>query len=284
MKRSSPLLTWMSPCLLIAALAVLHPCGLRAAERGYGPPQEQESGFGEKIGGFFRHLFYGEGRRDRSGDPPPPPRRGRPGAYSRPSDRYNLDAPPEGMRRQPSGYDRPMGNEPPPPDRSSSRQETRSSEQKTKSRTQESRKRTEPADTVKSDTSRTNRTPAPAPAPTPEVKKTPMRETTPPPSTQITPPTPPKEPETNPAPAPRNTPSTSPSPEEKETKTVQNSPPSPAPKPPVRENKEVLTATKTENPNRVKSPYPPYTELDVTGLHSGSSALDPTSQRIFRVP
>lgn len=282
MKRSSPLLTWMSPCLLIAALAVLHPCGLRAAERGYGPPQEQESGFGEKIGGFFRHLFYGEGRRDRSGDPPPPPRRGRPGAYSRPSDRYNLDAPPEGMRRQPSGYDRPMGNEPPPPDRSSSRQETRSSEQKTKSRTQESRKRTEPADTVKSDTSRTNRTPAPAP--TPEVKKTPMRETTPPPSTQITPPTPPKEPETNPAPAPRNTPSTSPSPEEKETKTVQNSPPSPAPKPPVRENKEVLTATKTENPNRVKSPYPPYTELDVTGLHSGSSALDPTSQRIFRVP
>jgi hypothetical protein len=52
----------------------------------------------------------------------------------------------------------------------------------------------------------------------------------------------------------------------------------------VRENKEVLTATKTENPNRVKSPYPPYTELDVTGLHSGSSALDPTSQRIFRVP
>jgi hypothetical protein len=93
------------------------------------------------------------------------------------------------MRRQPSGYDRPMGNEPPPPDRSSSRQETRSSEQKTKSRTQESRKRTEPADTVKSDTSRTNRTPAPAP--TPEVKKTPMRETTPAPSTQSSPPTPP---------------------------------------------------------------------------------------------
>ncbi|SKA98376.1 hypothetical protein SAMN02745166_02742 [Prosthecobacter debontii] len=35
---------------------------------------------------------------------------------------------------------------------------------------------------------------------------------------------------------------------------------------------------------RVISPYPPYQELDVTGLSSGSLALDPTTQKVFEVP
>lgn len=35
---------------------------------------------------------------------------------------------------------------------------------------------------------------------------------------------------------------------------------------------------------RVKSPYPPYNELDVTGLPSGSLATDPTTGKVFRVP
>ncbi len=35
---------------------------------------------------------------------------------------------------------------------------------------------------------------------------------------------------------------------------------------------------------RVKSPYPPYRELDVTGLPSGSLAKDPQTGKIFRVP
>jgi hypothetical protein len=48
--------------------------------------------------------------------------------------------------------------------------------------------------------------------------------------------------------------------------------------------KEVPTATRTNNPNRVKSPYPPYEELDVSGLPSGSLAKDPATGEKFRVP
>jgi hypothetical protein len=41
---------------------------------------------------------------------------------------------------------------------------------------------------------------------------------------------------------------------------------------------------KTAKPGRVISPYPPYKELDITGLESGSLALDPTTQKVFEVP
>ena len=57
-----------------------------------------------------------------------------------------------------------------------------------------------------------------------------------------------------------------------------------APPAPKEDKSEVLTATKTSRPGRVKSPYPPYRELDVTGLPSGSLAKDPTSGKVFRVP
>jgi len=50
------------------------------------------------------------------------------------------------------------------------------------------------------------------------------------------------------------------------------------------ENSEILTGTRTSKTTRVKSPYPPYNELDVSGLPSGSLAQDPTTQKIFRVP
>lgn len=45
-----------------------------------------------------------------------------------------------------------------------------------------------------------------------------------------------------------------------------------------------LVGSKTGKPGRVKSPYPPYNELDVTGLASGSLAMDPTTKKVFRVP
>ena len=43
-------------------------------------------------------------------------------------------------------------------------------------------------------------------------------------------------------------------------------------------------ARRTGNPNRVKSPYAPHNELDIAGLESGSLAMDPTTNKIFRVP
>jgi hypothetical protein len=45
-----------------------------------------------------------------------------------------------------------------------------------------------------------------------------------------------------------------------------------------------LKGKKTGKPGRVISPYPPYKELDITGLDSGSLALDPTTQKVFEVP
>ncbi len=45
-----------------------------------------------------------------------------------------------------------------------------------------------------------------------------------------------------------------------------------------------LKGKKSSKPGRVISPYPPYKELDITGLESGSLALDPTTQKIFEVP
>lgn len=45
-----------------------------------------------------------------------------------------------------------------------------------------------------------------------------------------------------------------------------------------------LKGKRTNKEGRVVSPYPPYQELDVTGLSSGSLALDPTTQKVFEVP
>ncbi|MEZ0274867.1 MAG: hypothetical protein ACAH88_08170 [Roseimicrobium sp.] len=49
-------------------------------------------------------------------------------------------------------------------------------------------------------------------------------------------------------------------------------------------NGATLTGTRTTKAGLVKSPYAPYNELDVTGLPSGSLAMDPTTGKVFRVP
>lgn len=71
-------------------------------------------------------------------------------------------------------------------------------------------------------------------------------------------------------------------------------PPSPAPststattttkQPVVPANQEFPTGTPGKRPGRVVSPYAPHNELDVRGLSSGSLALDPTTQKVFKVP
>ena len=45
-----------------------------------------------------------------------------------------------------------------------------------------------------------------------------------------------------------------------------------------------MVGKKGSKPGRVVSPYPPYNELDITGLPTGSLALDPTTQKVFQVP
>ena len=43
-------------------------------------------------------------------------------------------------------------------------------------------------------------------------------------------------------------------------------------------------AQRTDNPNRVLSPYSPYNVIDVEGFRSGQLAKDPSNGKIFRVP
>lgn len=47
---------------------------------------------------------------------------------------------------------------------------------------------------------------------------------------------------------------------------------------------EFPTGSPGKKPGRVVSPYAPHNELDVRGLPSGSLALDPTTQKVFKVP
>lgn len=48
--------------------------------------------------------------------------------------------------------------------------------------------------------------------------------------------------------------------------------------------KDYPTATKTANPGRVLSPYPPYNVINVEEIKSGKLAKDPSTGEIFRVP
>jgi hypothetical protein len=43
-------------------------------------------------------------------------------------------------------------------------------------------------------------------------------------------------------------------------------------------------AERTDNPNRVLSPYAPYNVIDVEGFRSGQLAKDPSNGKIFRIP
>lgn len=66
----------------------------------------------------------------------------------------------------------------------------------------------------------------------------------------------------------------------------QKEPPAPAtvPSPKPSDGRDIPVATKASKPGRVKVPFPPYNELDVSGMVSGSLAKDPTSGKVFRVP
>jgi len=43
-------------------------------------------------------------------------------------------------------------------------------------------------------------------------------------------------------------------------------------------------AQRTDNPNRVLSPYSPYNVIDVEGFRPGQLAKDPSNGKIFRIP
>jgi len=72
-----------------------------------------------------------------------------------------------------------------------------------------------------------------------------------------------------------------PAPEPKKEEPVK---PTTSSQPTVSAGQEFPTGSVGKKPGRVVSPYPPHNELDVRGLPSGSLALDPTTQKVFKVP
>jgi hypothetical protein len=59
------------------------------------------------------------------------------------------------------------------------------------------------------------------------------------------------------------------------------------PQPPVERvppREQYPVAERTDNPNRVLSPYAPFNVIDVEGFRSGQLAKDPSNGKIFRVP
>lgn len=276
--KSRPLLK----CLAMAVLAVLSPLhGVKAQQAptyvpppqqqqpppGYAPPTPRSSyyvspleflpTFGRKFGEMFRRVFYGDA-------PPrgyaPPPNQGR-----------SLDQPP-------SGY--PRGAPPPPPSQAyppQPRYET-------------------PQPSYETPQPRYETPPAPQPGANPSTRSEPPPTPRPPTRSQpsVTPtvksPAPPPQAASKPSatkPA-RETVTSPPKMEPKpSSKTVADAPPpsTPEKKPEAAPSGGAfLKGKKTNKPGRVISPYPPYQELDVSGLSSGSLALDPTTQKVFEVP
>jgi hypothetical protein len=48
--------------------------------------------------------------------------------------------------------------------------------------------------------------------------------------------------------------------------------------------KDIRTVTRSSTFGRVRSPYPPYLELDSSGVLPGSLARDPATGKVFRIP
>lgn len=212
--------------------------------------------FGRKLSETFRKLFYGDGNAQSYGGYSTQP----PGI----NNGYSLNQPPPGYSQQQPYYQQPpqSSSQPrysTPPAPSTPRYSTPPPTQTPRSTTP---KYTPPQPST------------PAPAPKPSVP--------PPPSTSTTKPkvfdslTDSKPSNTYPLPGPAPTPP----PQKKITPPPSNSKPGI----PDAGSGDFLKGKKTNKPGRVVSPYPPYQELDVTGLPSGSLALDPTTQKVFEVP
>lgn len=262
------------------------PAGYRQ-QPGYGNYQPQRPGVGERVGGFVKRLFYGEPQ----------------AAYPQPqySSGYqsgrSLDAPPTGLRRTAPNYQSSPSSMPPsaPQDRpapASKPDALKKPVTTATSKTSSSSKYTPPR--IKPEVAAPKSEPKPSPQ---KVEEQPPAPTPTPTRTEPAPYTPPS-PQDSPS-VIDNKPSEAPS----KLAGLNSSQPnagtsSTTPTPPVQETQstpketpvsnstsgQFLIGKKTATPGRVISPYPPYQELDVSGLSSGSLALDPTTDKVFQIP
>lgn len=244
------------------------------------PPQptyQQQPSTGNRVGGFFRRLFYGE--RNEA------PAQGQ--YYPSPQGR-SLDVPPAGYRPG-MGFNEPTSQ----PSTAQIDPELPASSRAGSSQLPKPTTKTTPSTSKSGSSSRSSKKYSP-----PRVKEDappskPSRPTmgTEPSSTPKTP-EPPSTPEPTPAPSSSAPPKVADEPLPGYTP-PSSTPPAgsgmatPKPKDPAPSSSSsgaFLVGKKTGKEGRVTSPYPPYKELDVTGLPSGSLALDPTTQKVFEVP
>ena len=256
-----------TPALLATLTASLTLLSSPAsADQNLGRPlkeQEERPGFfhraSHSVGGFFRRLFGTEEEPEPKPQQFPPIKNGQP---KRGSTRYNLDQPPrvsgEDQPPKPSTKERkepPPAKEKPSPPAKTQQAKTRSNEpSKTKTVAEEPPKKTKQKTEVANNNTKTE-----------PAQEKPARQ----------------EPATNTNKTPA---SDSGKTADSNGKPAGNQQPANGGTKPAGDQNTPLTGTKTSKPGRVKSPYSPYAELDVSGLPSGSLALDPTTQKVFRVP
>lgn len=272
---------------------------------GYGYPQQQPQTryenpieflpkFGKRMGEMVRRVFYGK---DATGYDHP-----QQGYNSRPNNGYSLEEHPRqystapaypqqpttGIYPPPSSYpQQPQGGYQYPPQQ---RQPQAQQQQPRYSYPPQTKQPLPPAPATTSRSQKPapqTRSSPPAPAPQsksstrtyspPRVSQTPPKTTTPKPA----PKTVAKPKEQPPAPAPTPTPPPPPT----TARRSESTPPSQtASNTSSLGSGSFLKGRKASKPGRVISPYPPYKELDITGLESGSLAMDPTTQKVFEVP
>jgi len=215
-------------------------------QKRYENPVEFMPKFGKRMGEMFRRLFYG---RQPSGWEQPPQGSGYSLDNNPRHQAYPQQQPPPGyypqQPAQPSAQSQPRYSYPP----------QQIAPPSTKSST--------PTTQSKSNSTTRSYTP-------PKVGSTPPK-TTPPPKISTAPPKP-----KAPAPAPTPPPTVT----TRRSETTAPEPPSKT----ASSGGSFPKGGKTSKAGRVTSPYAPYKELDVTGLESGSLALDPTTQKVFEVP
>lgn len=292
----TPIQPGLTPLFVAAALFITPVSQGLAADR---EPSQPPAKLGSRIVNFFKGLV------DRDESPPayneyPPSRPYPPQGQGRQPRRFNLDAPPpipggsdyerdvydqperQAPRSRPNPvanpdeeYDAPMSR-PGPRTQQELPYETPPSEPASPTRqkpVETPTRRQEPSPSLSKTQAPKNNTPA-IQKPAETAPKPASGNHSPVTTTSNSPVTSPDSP---PAPEPRRQ-----EPAADEPSTASSSPKPSTPSPAAAG--APLVGSKTAKPGRVKSPYPPYNELDVTGLSSGSLAMDPTTQKVFRVP
>ncbi|MCX6853500.1 MAG: hypothetical protein NTV80_01185 [Verrucomicrobia bacterium] len=248
------------------------------SQQGYAPPPQSQyvspaeflPTFGRKFGSMFRKLFYGDAPPAGYAQPVP--------GYSYPQQgRGNLDQPPQGYSQPYAAPSSPAPNPSYPP-----RYEVAPAPKSTPPAMP-------PTSRMNSGSSKTAPTAKKKSAPAPQSKSSKTKTSTmPEPARKYTPPSISREPSkpeiedqppasfssrTEPTKLPGSKPSSDLS--SGSSKSTSNG---------AASSGSFLRGKKASKEGRVISPYPPYRELDVSGLSSGSLALDPTTQKVFEVP